>query len=46
MSTPQQQEESPEQRIGAAIGKILFLALAAFLLWGYATTFAAQIGLL
>jgi hypothetical protein len=48
MNTPQQQQEeqSAEERLGTAIGKVLVLALMAFLLWGYGTTFAAQLGLL
>jgi hypothetical protein len=46
MSTPQQQEQSAEERLGTVIGKALVLALAAFLLWGYSTTFLAQLGLL
>ena len=35
-----------EERIGEMIGKIIFLALCAFLLWGYSTTFLAQLHLL
>jgi hypothetical protein len=45
MSIPVQQTSSAEDRIGAAIGKIIVLALLAFLLWGYSTTFLAQVGL-
>ena len=46
MSTPQQQEQSAEDRLGTLIGKIVALALAAFLLWGYSMAFLAQLGLL
>ena len=46
MSTPQQQKQSAEERLGTLIGKIVTLALAAFLLWGYSTAFLAQLGLL
>jgi len=42
----QQQEQSAEERIGSMIGKIIVLALVAFLLWGYTTTLLAQLGLL
>jgi hypothetical protein len=35
-----------EERIGNAIGKIICLAVFAFFVWGYWTTFAAQFGLL
>ena len=46
MNAPQQQEQSAEERLGTMIGTVLVLALAAFLLWGYSTTFLAQLGLL
>ena len=46
MSTPQQQEQSADDRLGTLIGKIVTLALAAFLLWGYSMAFLAQLGLL
>jgi hypothetical protein len=38
MSSPQ----PPEQHIGEMIGKVIFLAICAFLLWGYSTTLLAQ----
>ena len=44
-----QLDEATQQRIdriGGMIGKVIVLALIAFLLWGYSTTFLAQIGLL
>jgi hypothetical protein len=38
--------DSPiEERIGNLIGTIICLLLAAFFLWGYSTTIAAQVGL-
>jgi hypothetical protein len=46
MSSPQPPEASPEERIGEMIGKIIVLALCAFLLWGYTTTLLAQLHLL
>jgi hypothetical protein len=47
MNTPQQQQANAiEDRIGTAIGKIIVLALIAFLLWGYSTSFLGQLGLL
>jgi hypothetical protein len=46
MSSPKQPEKPTEERIGEMIGKILFLALCAFLLWGYSTTLLAQLHLL
>jgi hypothetical protein len=46
MSSSQQQSQPTEERIGSALGKIIALALFAFLLWGYSTTFLAQVGLL
>ena len=45
MSIPDQQEQSVEERIGTMIGKIIVLALIAFLLWGYSTTLLAKLGL-
>jgi hypothetical protein len=45
MSIPEQQSPASEERIGGAAGKIITLALLAFLLWGYSTTFMAQVGL-
>jgi len=39
-------EEPPEERIGKMIGTIIFLALCAFFLWAYSTTFRAQLHLL
>jgi hypothetical protein len=38
MSSPQ----PPEQHIGEMIGKVIFLAICAFLLWGYSTTLLPQ----
>jgi hypothetical protein len=45
MSIEDQQEQSVEERIGSMIGKIIVLALMAFLLWGYSTTLLAKLGL-
>jgi hypothetical protein len=45
MSIPEQETLPIEERVGGAIGKIITLALLAFLLWGYSTTFMAQVGL-
>ena len=45
MSIPDQQEQSVEERVGSMIGKIIVLALMAFLLWGYSTTLLAKLGL-
>jgi hypothetical protein len=45
MSTAEQQTPPIEERIGSMVGKIIVLALCALLLWGYSTTFLAQIGL-
>jgi len=45
MSIPEQQTPPVEDRIGAAVGKVIALGLFAFLLWGYSTTFLAQVGL-
>jgi len=38
--------ELPEERIGKMIGTIIFVAVCAFFLWGYSTTFLAQLHLL
>jgi hypothetical protein len=46
MSTPEQEVPPIEDRIGSMVGKIIVLALCAMLLWGYSTTFLAQIGLM
>ena len=46
MSLPEQQTPPIEERIGSMVGKIIVLALCAMLLWGYSTTFLAQIGLM
>ena len=45
MSIPEQQVPPIEERIGSMAGRIIVLALCALLLWGYSTTFLAQIGL-
>jgi len=45
MSIHEQQTPPVEDRIGAAVGKVIALGLFAFLLWGYSTTFLAQVGL-
>jgi len=45
MSSPEQETLEIEERIGSAVGKIMVLALCAFLLWGYSTSFLAQLGL-
>jgi hypothetical protein len=45
MDIPKQQEQSAEERIGTMVGKIMVLALIAFLVWGYASTLAAKLGL-
>jgi hypothetical protein len=45
MSIPKQQIPPIEESIGSMVGKIIVLALSAMLLWGYSTTFLAQIGL-
>ena len=37
MSSPKPPEVPTEERIGEMIEKIIFLALCAFLLWGYST---------
>jgi hypothetical protein len=46
MSSPKQPEPPIEERIGEMMGKIIVLALCAFLLWGYSTTLLAQLHLL
>jgi hypothetical protein len=46
MSSPKSSEPPIEERIGEMIGKIIFLAICAFILWGYSTTFLAQLHLL
>jgi hypothetical protein len=45
MSLPAQQTPPIEERIGSMVGKIVVLGLCALLLWGYSTTFLAQLGL-
>jgi flagellar biogenesis protein FliO len=45
MDVPKQQEQSAEERIGTMVGKIMVLALIAFLVWGYASTLVAKLGL-
>jgi len=42
ISSPKPPEPSTEERIGEMIGKIIFLAISAFILWGYSTTLLAQ----
>jgi hypothetical protein len=42
MSSPKPPEPSTEERIGEMIGKIIFLAICTFFLWGYSTTLLAQ----
>ena len=42
----EQQRQPLEERIGGMVGKIIVLAICAMLLWGYSTTFLAQVGLL
>ena len=44
MSIPEPQTPPMEERIGSVVGKIVVLALCAMLLWGYSTTFLAQLG--
>jgi hypothetical protein len=46
MSSPKPPEQPTEERVGEMIGKINFLAVCAFFLWGYSTTFLAQLHLL
>jgi hypothetical protein len=45
MSIAEQQTPPIEERIGGMVGKAIVLALCAFLLWGYSTTFVVQVGL-
>jgi hypothetical protein len=45
MTSPENQDEPTEVRIGNMIGKIFVAALAAFLLWAYFTAIAANLGL-
>jgi len=45
MNIPKQQEQSAEERIGSMIGKIIVIALIAFFVWAYASTFAAKLGI-
>jgi hypothetical protein len=42
----EQQRQPIEERIGSMVGKIIVLSICAMLLWGYSTTFLAQVGLL
>ena len=44
MSIVEQHIPPIEERIGGMVGKAIVLALCAFLLWGYSTTFLAQMG--
>ena len=44
MTTPEK-EQPIEERIGSMIGKIFCLFLFAFLIWGYWTAIAANLGL-
>jgi hypothetical protein len=45
MSIAEQNSLPTEDRIGSMAGKVFVLALCAWLLWGYSTTFLAQVGL-
>ena len=45
MSIAEQNSLPTEERIGSMAGKVFVLALCAWLLWGYSTTFLAQVGL-
>jgi hypothetical protein len=45
MTTPENQDEPIEVRVGSMIGTIFVIAYATFLLWGYFTTIAANFGL-
>jgi hypothetical protein len=45
MSIAEQHTPPVEERIGSMVGKVIVLALCALLLWGYSTTFLAQVGL-
>jgi hypothetical protein len=42
----EQQRQPIEERIGSMVGKIIVLAICAMILWGYSTTFLAQVRLL
>jgi hypothetical protein len=42
---PNEATQERIERIGSVIGKVIVIALAAFFLWGYSTTFLAQVGL-
>jgi hypothetical protein len=44
MATTEKQQPV-EERVGSLIGKVFCLLLLAFMLWGYWTTVAAQLGL-
>ena len=44
--TMAKQRQPIEERIGSMVGKIIVLVICAMLLWGYSTTFLAQVGLL
>jgi hypothetical protein len=46
MSNNKPPEQPIEERVGEMIGKIIFLAICAFFLWGYSTAFLAQLHLL
>jgi hypothetical protein len=45
MATPEEKDQPVEERIGILIGKIFVLALTTFLVWGYWTAIAANLGL-
>jgi hypothetical protein len=45
MTTPETKDEPVEERIGKLIGTIFCLLLLAFLVWGYWTSMAANLGL-
>jgi len=42
---PDEATQERIDRIGRIIGKVIVIALVAFLLWGYSTTFLDQVGL-
>jgi len=42
---PNEPTQERIDHIGGVIGKVIVIALAAFFLWGYSTTFLAQVGL-
>jgi hypothetical protein len=46
MSNPKQPEPPIEERVGEMIGKIIVVALCAFILWAYSTVLLAQLHLL